>query len=282
MSGADDTRFEDASGAGTAADCAAVRDALAAEPHARPAALVAHLDGCAACTRYAAEMRVLEAQLQRAFAVRVPPAPPLDLDSPVDVAAAGAPGAAAVVTPLAARRPADATRPRSALLRGLALAASVAGVALLVTLLWTGAPRESLAGALVEHMAEEPGAWQRNPAVPASALAYVLGRSGVRLEPGAPEVTYAHSCFFRGNYVPHLAVRTPSGVVTVLVLPDEDARGRIEFDEGGYRGVIVPAARGALAVLTRDGAGSDVDTATLDAVATQVAAVVRYVERDGG
>lgn len=227
-------------------------------------------------------MCTLDAQIRRALAVPVPAAPPFDPDAlATGVEQAGAPGAAAVVTPLASRRGRAAAR-TSAPWSALALAASVAGVALLGLLLWTGAPRESLASAVVGHMSHEPEAWQSNPAVPASAVAYVLGRAGVRLERGAPEVTYAHSCYFRGNFVPHLAVRTPGGVVTVLVLPDERANGRTEFDEDGYRGVIVPAARGALAVIGRAGAGGTIDASTLDSVATQVAASVRYVERDAG
>lgn len=283
MNGADDAS-RPGEGDALPGVCSAARDALAAEPHARPPTLAAHLESCTDCARYAAEMQALDVQIQRALAIRVPPAPPLDLDRlETGVEHAGAPGAAAVVTPLATARERATARSRPPRLRALALAASVAGVAVLATLLWTGVPGETLAGAVVGHMShDEPEAWHPNPAVPASALAYVLGRAGVRLEAGAPEVTYAQSCFFRGNFVPHLAVRTPNGIVTVLVLPDERADGRMEFAEGGYRGVIVPAARGALAVLTRDGAGEHVDTATLDAVATQVAAAVRYVDRDAG
>lgn len=250
-------------------DCAAVRDALAAEPQARTPALEAHVGACADCARYAAEMLALDARIRRALAVPVPErAPPV-----ADVAD--------VATLDATSRAARAPR-RAAWSRGLALAAGVAGVAVLATLLWTGVPRDSLAGDLVAHLAEEPAAWQSNPAVPAASLAYVLGRSGVRLEPGAGEVTYAHSCWFRGHFVPHLAVRTERGTVIVMVLPRERARGRVEFAEEGYRGVIVPAARGAVAVLARDEGGAGMDAATLDAVAARVRAAVRYVELDAG
>jgi hypothetical protein len=248
-------------------DCAAVRDALAAEPQARTPTLAAHLAACPECARYAAEMLALDARIRRALTVPVPePAPPVAEAAVVDAG------------PRSARAPR-----RAAWSRGLALAAGIAGIAVLATLLWTGVPRDSLAGDLVAHMAEEPAAWQPNPAVPAASLAYVLGRSGVRLEPGAGEVTYAHSCWFRGHFVPHLAVRTEQGTVIVMVLPREHVRGRAEFAEEGYRGVIVPAARGALAVLARDGGGTArVDAATLDAVAARVRAAVRYVELDAG
>jgi hypothetical protein len=70
--------------------------------------------------------------------------------------------------------------------------------------------------------------------------------------------------------VPHLVVRTADGPVTILVLPHENIRERIVFSEGGYRGVLVPTARGSLAVLARD--GRDVD-----AVVAQATAAVGYV-----
>jgi hypothetical protein len=263
-----------AASGGGAPDCAAVRDALAAQPRVRSPALEEHLRTCAACARYAAEMQALDAKIRRA------------LEVPVPAAASPLPERLAPRVPSAR---AAAARP-GASRRWLALAASVAGAAVLATALWTGAPRDSLASDLVAHMSHEPQSWQRNPAVPESALAYVLRRSGVRIErtAGAPEVTYAHSCWFRGRFVPHLAVHTPAGPVTVMVLPEERAAGRVAFEEGGYRGVIVPAQRGALAVLAPESGGSGggggsvaaVDEATLDAIAARVGATVRYL--DGG
>ncbi len=53
-----------------------------------------------------------------------------------------------------------------------------------------------------------------------------------------------------------------------MVLVHEDASKQIQFDEQGYRGVIVPVAgHGSLAVLMR---GSEADAATVDHIAHQV------------
>jgi hypothetical protein len=65
------------------------------------------------------------------------------------------------------------------------------------------------------------------------------------------EVVYAHACWFRDRYVPHLVVQTSTGPVTVLVLAGESARRVEHFEEGGYSGVIAPAPNGAVAVLGR-------------------------------
>jgi anti-sigma factor RsiW len=239
--------------------CASVRDALAAEPDRRTPELEAHLASCPACARYAHEMAALDGRLLQALRIEVPPARPLDLQ--------------ATVVPLPVR-PAPARA--GSTVRRFALAAALTGVAVLAGLTWTLFPRETLAGDVVEHMAEEPEAWAADaPPAPPATVAYVLARSGVALAAGAaPTVTYAHSCFFRGHYVPHLAVRGPGGPVTVLVLRAERVTARREFTGDGYTGVLVPAREGALAVLAR--AGRPLADDELDRVAAEVAAAVSY------
>ena len=79
----------------------------------------------------------------------------------------------------------------------------------------------------------------------------MLRDSHVRLAAGAGVVSYASSCAFRGHHVPHLVIQTESGPVTVMVLVHERVQKPVQFDEQGYRGVIVPVAgHGSLAVLT--------------------------------
>ena len=127
--------------------------------------------------------------------------------------------------------------------------------------LWLAVPRESLAADVVTHMYGEPQAWRRtDEPVPGAALRSVLRDSHLRLAAGAGVVSYAASCRFRGHQVPHLVIQTESGPVTVMVLVHEHAVQPVQFDEQGYRGVIVPVAgHGSLAVLMR-GAGTDFGT----------------------
>jgi hypothetical protein len=225
-------------------NCLELRRALGAEPGRRTPELDAHLAECAACARFAADLARFEITLRRALEVPVPAAPP------------------AVVRPDRSVRP-----------RWLALAASLTGVALLSAAIWTLYPREALATALVGHMAHEPQS-RRQSDVPVQpgALAYVLQRSGVALAQDAPLVSYAQSCWFRGWFVPHLVVQTADGPVTVMVLPHERVAGSTVAEEGGYRVVIVPAARGSIAVL----AEGPVSAASLEVILARVAAAVRF------
>ncbi len=227
-------------------NCLELRRALGAEPGRRTPELDAHLEQCAACARYAADLARLEVTLRQALEISVP--------------AAGA-------------RPAAAVSERGARPRWFALAASIVGVALLSGALWTLYPRDALATALVGHMAHEPQSRRKGEVpVPPAALAYVLQRSGVTLAPDAPLVSYAQSCWFRGWFVPHLVVQTPDGPMTVMVLPHERVATATMVEEGGYRVVIVPAERGSIALL----ATGPVSAASVAAIVARVAAAVRF------
>jgi hypothetical protein len=100
----------------------------------------------------------------------------------------------------------------------------------------------------------------------------VLSRSGVAFSREVPLVSYAMSCKFRGWYVPHLVVQTAGGPITVMILPHERVPRPTPLDEAGYRGVIVPAAHGAIAVVSR----GPVPAATTDEVVARVTAAVRF------
>jgi hypothetical protein len=234
-------------------NCSDVRFALAANPGNDDPALLEHLDDCASCAAYAADMNELDRRLRFAMDVPVP-----DLELPS--------GPYAVVSD-AKQRSGSGVAGR--VTRQLALAASIAGVAVLAGLLWAAFPRTSLASAVVAHMAHEPGAWQTTSTLADEDVRRVLTRSGVRLTGGLDDVTYARSCWFRGHFVPHLVVHTEDGPVTVLVLASEQVDAPVEFDEGGYRGTIVPAGHGSLAVLARN--GGDVGR-----VAAETAAAIQY------
>jgi hypothetical protein len=224
-------------------NCLELRRALGAEPSRRTPEVEAHLADCAACATHAEELARFDRLLRRALEVPVPLT------------------TAPVVT----------AGPRR---QWLALAASVLGAAILAAGLWTFYPREALASAVVGHMAHDPKTWLMTEPVPASEVDYVLGRAGVQLASDAPEVTYVMSCWFRGWHVPHLVVRTANGPMAVMLLRHERVAARQAFDEGGYRGVLVPAGRGAFAVLGRSSAAA----ADIDAVADRLTRAVRFTD----
>jgi hypothetical protein len=154
--------------------------------------------------------------------------------------------------------------------RWLALAASVA-MAFVAAGIWL-TPRSSLAADVVSHMAEEPAAWESHATLSAGELAPVLKRANMTLNPNAASVSYANSCSFRGQVVPHLVVQSPSGPVTVMVLIHESVSKARQFDEQGYRGTILPIPHhGSIAVLMKEHGTAP---AEIDAIAAQVRSAI--------
>jgi hypothetical protein len=204
-------------------NCLEFRRAAGADPQHLASDALEHARSCAACARYLAEIRELDARIARALAVPVPDA--------------------------GGRRGRLPERPGRR--RVLAIAASLllaigAGMAG-----WVFFPRESLASAVVDHMSEEPQAWMPHPPVADAVLEAVLKRSGARFSAAPGRLTYVQSCWFRGRYVPHLVLETGAARVTLMLLRHERVTGPTEFNERGYRGVLLPVGRGSVAVLTQ-------------------------------
>lgn len=228
-------------------NCDAARLALEADPASADITLRDHVRSCPDCAAYRGELLDLDERLRAALDVPVPPS----------VLRPRVTAAAHVQAP---RRTAQ-----------FALAASVGAVALLAGVLWSAFPRTSLAADVTAHMAHEPAAWSTTRPVPLARVSAALERHGVALRAGVIDVTYVQRCWFRGGRVPHLVVAGDGGPVTVMVLTDERVDSRRSFDEQGYRGVVVPAPRGGLAILARD--GDDVD---VEAVAARALAALEY------
>jgi hypothetical protein len=221
-------------------DCAQYRRTMLADPHAASPELAEHLAHCPECPAYRERLLRFEARLERALRIDVQ----------------------------VAHEPAQIPRRRVPRNGWLAMAASLT-VALLVGTLWLGAPHTSLAADVVAHMAGEPDAWARTDVpIPSADLAPVLAEAHMRLRPDAGLVSYAQRCLFRGHHVPHLVVQTDMGPVTVMVLVHENVAAARMFDEGGYRGTIMPVpGHGSIAVLVK---GEEGDLAQVESAAARV------------
>ncbi|HET7175446.1 MAG TPA: DUF3379 family protein [Gammaproteobacteria bacterium] len=86
----------------------------------------------------------------------------------------------------------------------------------------------------------------------ASLVEGAMSGAGVSLDGGMSDVTYAHTCLFRGERVVHLVVHGDHGPVTILLLPRIHVDQDTPVDEGGFHGVIVPEGRGSIAIVTNN------------------------------
>ena len=221
-----------------------VRLWIGADPSATAPELAEHLAGCPECSQFQREMTTLDGQIRRALEQG-----PLTLAS---------------VSPIAAAR-----RPRrNSIWSGWALAASVAVTSLLAV--WLLRPTDSLAHDVVTHVEYESGSWSSHEQISAADVKEALAKAGAELDMSSDKVMYAHSCVFHGHVVPHLVVTTPSGPVTVMILPEEHVKQRMRFQEDGMSGVITPAPHGSLAVIMQ---GNE----NIDTVADQVQQSIHWL-----
>ena len=225
------------------------RLAAGADPLHLSAAAQQHATGCSECRDFHAELLALEARLGPALRIAVPAAVPIRAE------------------PVAARAPPRVTRPR---VWQYGLAASLAVMTAVSALLFFGGSQQSLAHAVAMHADGEPESFLSSAPEDPAAVARVMATTGVQLLPGGPMVTYARNCPLRGHTVAHLVVQTPRGPIVVLVMTHETVAARRTFSDHGYHGVLVPTARGSLAVL---GAGDG----DVDAVVDAVNARIRYL-----
>jgi hypothetical protein len=221
-----------------APDCRHARLHIGAAPHELPPEVGAHLETCADCRRFRDETVALDGRLRSALEL-----------------------------PLAKFR--VDTRERAPRVRRFALAASILFAFVVAGGFWLLQPRSALAGEVAEHVQHEAGSWDMREPLPPAQVADVLREAGVRFDTSLP-VVYAMACPFRGRQVPHFVVQTPDGPMTVMLLAHERVATRTEFSEGGYRGVLLPAGAGSVALLTRAG---DAVPARL---AEQIAAAVHF------
>lgn len=223
--------------------CEEARLVIGADPETDSEALREHLQSCPGCRDYHSAMTELQRRLRRALALG-PPLPP---------------------APPAPRTHAGRLRARAWTLAASVLAATAAAL-----LLWTGMARDTLARDLGDHIALERRTLSRTRVVPAEKVEGVLRKAHAVLASGQDRVVFAHVCWVRRHWVPHLVVRTDQGPVTVLLLTEERVDTASTFHEAGFTGVLLPAPRGSLAVLSQqEGMGI--------AAARQIAQAIRWL-----
>ena len=214
-------------------NCEEFKLAVGAEPATTRQDVLAHAASCASCSEYRADMLALNGMIHRALRVEA-----------------------------AGQRP--AIRPAI----DWRIAAMILITVTALSIGWLAYPRTTFAEQVVAHVLhEEPELAQSDNRLDRRKVREVLDSAGVHLSGADLPVSYARVCNFRKHDIAHLIVQTKDGPVAVLVLPDEPTlRQPRRFEEQGFSGTFVPAPRGLIAVLAREGAVDAVAATTLKAL----------------
>ncbi|HEY5623138.1 MAG TPA: DUF3379 family protein [Gammaproteobacteria bacterium] len=212
-------------------DCTDIRERIEADPAHLDEATVAHLDACTACTAYAERVASAEWLINEALRFDV----------------------AALKQQAASPKPSGAVVVRYGKWSVGVAAAVVAGIAVWFGVsLGPGTDQTELTAEVVQHWYEEPGSWVTTDVQvsPASLEQVISGQARIDVtELGL--LSYAQSCYVRGQWVPHLVLQGREGPVMLLLLPHErvDEPLPLELPEEGLSGVIVPHGNGSIAIM---------------------------------
>ena len=213
-------------------DCDECRRRVGSEPKNRDADTDRHLAECPACMRFYCDTCGLDTLLTRA------------LQAESDAVPTQRRGGTGSITRL------------------VAVAAGLAVLIASAALLRLAPLQDGLPARIAAHLAEEPAALHKSPgAASLDDVRRILAGAQLQLRPDHPAViNYIMRCEFNGQHIVHMVIQDTSGPVTVLVMTEDHAvRRAVHFHIDGYRGLVEPAPRGAIAVLSNSG---DIDAIT--------------------
>lgn len=132
----------------------------------------------------------------------------------------------------------------------LALAASLAVIALTAVAIWRGpSSTHALIVASVEHLAHEPYALTRTEVVPPPLVERMFADAGVHLQQNDLSLSYLNRCPLERRWSVHMVMPGPEGPVTVMYFPDEPGIERMDTRQDMVTVRILPYADGALVLL---------------------------------
>ena len=217
--------------AGNEMNCLAFRRAKLADPNRLSDQALAHLSGCRMCQAFARRIEANEKRLVRALSVPVPDG----LAERVILRATG-------------RKPASPYRL-------WALAATV----LLTTgigLAWLNRPspepRYDFAASAIAHVKHEPESFTTIRDADPARFATILAEFGADLRAPIGKVRYVRLCPVPEGTAWHMVFETEDGLVTLMLIPGHQPRGKNLFEEKDGMSALVRTAGQGYYVIVAD------------------------------
>lgn len=214
-------------------NCIGFRRALNALPGTQEPEVVAHRLACGDCDAFARRQAAFERTLGEAVKVPVPEG----LASRILVAH---------TMRLDGERRAQAQRRRFGLVFAAGVTAAAVGS-------WVALRPTPLERAVFAHIDEERSHLGDRRDMSHEQVNRLLEPLGIVVEAGVGRVHYAGTCRIRKHLGAHLVLEGAKGPVTVLLLPAEPVAGSLEIGDADFRGIVVPAGQGSMAIVGERG-----------------------------
>ena len=213
-------------------NCNDYKEALTADPGFEDES--GHVESCASCQGYRAEMLAFNEKIAAAMAINVPELtmpelPEIDTEK---------------VVSLVTRRPMQ--KPVWFALAATVLLAVFVGIRTSDM----GATYGTLEEQVLAHVDHEPRALRvTSTPVSPGRLARAVPDNIAAVNHDAGLITYAQSCIINGKTIPHLVIQGEYGPVTILLMPEEKVAQATSLDGVNIRGVILPVGDGSIAII---------------------------------
>lgn len=212
-------------------NCIAFRSALDAAPTEVSSEMLAHRRECPACDAFAQRHEDLERKLGQAVRIDVPE----ELASHVLLA--------------------HSLRLKNTRRwwNGRVLAAVAASLVLGLALSWLALRTDPLARDVVAHIEGEPSALTERGEISPAQVREVLASLNITLTGDLGTVHHASVCWVGTRQGAHLVLSGDSGPVTVLILPGDPVRHRVQIAATRFAGTILPSGEASIAIVGEPG-----------------------------
>jgi hypothetical protein len=214
-------------------NCLQFRRAYCADPYHVARTLRAHRAHCAACDSYASAQDRFDNNIAGALRIGIP----AGLEARI----------------LQRRAHAECRAASRGAHRRLAVAALLLLALSLGVLIDPGQRQEALGEAVVDFVHNQTTAGMAAVEISASDLDAMFRSVGMSFETGIVRVRHAQPCRIRGTNALFLVVLSPSGPLSVLVMPEQNIPRRMPINDAGLQGAIVRCPKGSMAIVGQPG-----------------------------
>ena len=212
--------------------CTDYKEALTADPGFHDES--GHVDNCADCQAYRAEILALNEKLAAAMEISVPE---LIMPELADIQTEN-------VVSLSSRR--VLSRPAWFAMAATILLAAVVGI----RMTGTGVSYGTLEEQVLAHGDNEASALlPSSTPVSDRQLSRAVSNDIATMNRDVGLITYAQSCSINGKDVPHLVIQGAHGPITILLMPHESVAEATTLDGVNIKGIILPVGDGSIAII---------------------------------